>query len=61
MSGPISNVEDGKRTDSAIHEEIISAVNFTKTKAYADAILRLINMGLSEKDAEEVLSKKSRE
>lgn len=58
MSGPISNVEQGKRTDKYLHEEIIGAVNFTKSKAYNDALVRLMNLGFSEEDATALLKEK---
>lgn len=58
MRGPISNVEHGKRTDTYLHKEIISAINFTKSKAYNDALVRLMNLGFSEEDATTLLKEK---
>lgn len=52
--------KDGNGTphDESIHEEILSAVNFNRTPAYQQSIDRLVKLGLSEKDAKELLKAK---
>lgn len=45
--------------DEKIHEEILSAVNFTDTSAYSDAIERLVSLGLTEAEANELMREQS--
>jgi hypothetical protein len=50
---------NGEPHDEKIHEAILSAVNFTDTPAYSDAIKRLVNLGLTETEAKELLTAKA--
>lgn len=55
MIGPITNSLDGKKEDAPLHEEILGAVNFTRSPAYQDSINRLVKMGYSLEEAEDLL------
>ena len=49
--------KDGNGTphDESIHEEILGAVNFNRTPAYAQSIERFIALGLTEAEAKELM------
>jgi hypothetical protein len=49
--------KDGNGTphDGSIHEGILSAVNFNCTPAYAQSIKRFMALGLTEKEAKELM------
>jgi hypothetical protein len=47
--------KDGTPHDEKIHGEILSAVNFNRTPAYAQSIARFMALGLTEKEAKELM------
>lgn len=46
--------------DTKVHEDILSAVNFNRTPAYAHALNRYQKLGMTEQEARELLKVKEK-